>query len=192
MRHASGVHFPGSHGTPWLSLTHEAVAQTSGGLTGAFLRAGSKKQQVVARPRRALPSLAAARPLSDRHSERSPGFRRRLFATASVRSESAEIHRERFSLALAKRESHERHPRLRPVLPWSRCRYLVGHLVRSRGLRERVLQCPQRRPAVSIEREALRAGGASLFGGWCGTNRCGSLAGRAPRWAPCRRAAASG
>ena len=66
----------------------EAVSQTSGGLTGAFLRAGSKKWQVVARPRRAVPSLGAARPLSDRHSERSPGFRRRLCATASVQRDS--------------------------------------------------------------------------------------------------------
>jgi hypothetical protein len=64
-----------------------AVAQTSSRLTGAFLRARSKKRQVVARPRRALPSLGAARPLRDRHSERSPRFRRRLCATATTMSE---------------------------------------------------------------------------------------------------------
>src|SRR5664280_317466 len=66
-----------------------AVAQTSpGGLTGAFLRAGSKKPQVVPRPRRVLPSLGAASPLSDRHSERSPGVCRRLCATATRGSET--------------------------------------------------------------------------------------------------------
>ncbi len=61
-----------------------AVAQTPGGLTEAFLRAGSKKPQVVARPRRALPDPDAASPLSDRHSERGRGFRRRLCATATT------------------------------------------------------------------------------------------------------------
>jgi hypothetical protein len=64
-----------------------AVAQTPGGLTEAFLRVGSKKPQVVARLRRALLGLGAASRLSDRHSERGPGFRKRLCATATVRSE---------------------------------------------------------------------------------------------------------
>lgn len=61
-----------------------AVAQTPGGLTEAFLRVGSKKPQVVARPRRALLGLGAASPLSDRHSERGLGFPRRLCATPTV------------------------------------------------------------------------------------------------------------
>ncbi len=61
-----------------------AVAQTPDGLTEAFLRVGSKKPQVVARPRRALLGLGAASPLSDRHSERGRGFRRRLCATATT------------------------------------------------------------------------------------------------------------
>jgi hypothetical protein len=61
-----------------LSLRTKAVAQTPGGLTEAFLRVGLKKPQVVARPRRALLGLGAASTLSDRHSERSPGFRGRL------------------------------------------------------------------------------------------------------------------
>jgi hypothetical protein len=52
------------------------------------LRVGSKKPQGVARPRRALPGLGAASPLSDRHSERGPGFRRRLCATATRESSS--------------------------------------------------------------------------------------------------------
>ena len=73
-------------GTSWRSQCSEAVSQTYSGLTGAFLRAGSKKRQVVARARRALPSFGAARPLSDPHSERSLGFRRRLCATASSAS----------------------------------------------------------------------------------------------------------
>jgi PAS domain S-box-containing protein len=71
--------------------THEAVSQTSGGLTGAFLRSGLKKRQVVARPRRALPSLGAVRPLSDGHSERIQGLRRRLCETASRPSERRAI-----------------------------------------------------------------------------------------------------
>jgi hypothetical protein len=65
------------------SLGHEAVAQSPGGLTGAFLRAGLKKPQVVAHPRPGLPSVGAASPLSGHHSACSPGFRRRLCATAS-------------------------------------------------------------------------------------------------------------
>jgi hypothetical protein len=63
-----------------------AVAQTSCGLTEAFLRAGSKKPQVLARPRRARFGLGAAMPLSNRLSERGPGFRNRLCATATTTS----------------------------------------------------------------------------------------------------------
>jgi hypothetical protein len=63
-----------------MRLLHKPPA----GPTGAFLRAGSKKLQVVARPRRVLLGLGAASSLSDRHSERGPGFRRRLCATATV------------------------------------------------------------------------------------------------------------
>src|ERR1039458_6028238 len=75
------------HNSVWLALRTVAVAQTRGGLTEAFLRVRSKKPQVVARPRRALLGLGAASPFSDRHSERGPGFRRRLCATATARSE---------------------------------------------------------------------------------------------------------
>jgi hypothetical protein len=53
---------------------------------GLKLSPGTKKRQVVARPTRALPSLGAARRLSDRHSERSRGFCRRLCATATTKS----------------------------------------------------------------------------------------------------------
>src|ERR1022692_4988655 len=90
-----------------LSVWTVAVAQTPGGLTGAFLRVGSKKPQVVAHPRRALPSLGAASPFSDRHSERSPGFRRRLCATATTSCDSPPsapgslLHRTRKSRATA-------------------------------------------------------------------------------------------
>jgi len=59
-----------------------AVAQTPGGLTGAVLRVGSKKPKLVARPWRVLPGLDALSPISGRHSERCPGFRGRLCATA--------------------------------------------------------------------------------------------------------------
>jgi len=64
-------------------LSKVAVAQTPGGLTEAFLRVGSKKPQVVVCPQRALLGLGAAGPLSDRRSERGPGSRRWLCATAS-------------------------------------------------------------------------------------------------------------
>jgi hypothetical protein len=70
------------------TLCAVAVAQNPGGLTGAFLRAGSKKPQVVAPPWRALPGLGAASALIDRHSERSPGSCRRLCATATAPSGS--------------------------------------------------------------------------------------------------------
>jgi hypothetical protein len=73
------------HNSVWLALRTVAVAQTRGGLTEAFLRVRSKKPQVVARPRRALLGLGAASPFSDRHSERGPGFRRRLCATATTK-----------------------------------------------------------------------------------------------------------
>jgi hypothetical protein len=77
-----------ARGGPGLRRSHlgVAVSQTPDGLTEAFLRVGSKKPQVVARPRRALLGLGAASPLSDRHSERGPGFRRRLCATATGES----------------------------------------------------------------------------------------------------------
>src|ERR1035437_4739770 len=42
-----------------------------GGLTGAFLRVGSKKSEVVARPRHALPGLGAPSP-PQRPSQRAP------------------------------------------------------------------------------------------------------------------------
>src|SRR5438132_314480 len=67
-----------------LPLRAVAVAQTPGGLTGAVLRVGSKKPKVVARLWRALPGLDALGPVSGRHSERGPGFRRRLCATATA------------------------------------------------------------------------------------------------------------
>src|SRR5208282_3729081 len=63
-----------------------AVAQSPGELTGASLRPGSKRPQVVARARCVLSGLGAASPLTDRHSERGPGFRRRLCATATVQT----------------------------------------------------------------------------------------------------------
>jgi hypothetical protein len=66
------------------SLSAVAVAQSPGGLTEAFLRVGSKKPQVVARPRRAVLGIGAASPLSDRQSERGPGFCRWLCATATA------------------------------------------------------------------------------------------------------------
>jgi hypothetical protein len=75
---------PAGSGSAKRSLFVVAVAQTPGGLTGAVLRVGSKMPQVAVRPRRALLGLGAASPLSDRHSERGPGFRRRLCATATV------------------------------------------------------------------------------------------------------------
>ena len=43
---------------------YTAVAQTPGGLTEASLRPGSKKPQIMARPRRALLVLGASSPLS--------------------------------------------------------------------------------------------------------------------------------
>jgi hypothetical protein len=57
------------------SLLVVAVAQTPGGLTEAFLRAGSKKPRVVTCRQRALFGLGAAGPVSDRHSDRGPGLR---------------------------------------------------------------------------------------------------------------------
>src|SRR5207302_10643617 len=74
--------------SPPTALSHPtvAVAHSPGRLTEAPLRMGSKKPQVVARPRRALSCLGAASPLSDHHGERGPGFRRQLCATATARS----------------------------------------------------------------------------------------------------------
>ena len=71
-----------------LPLVVVAVAQTPDGLTGSVLRVGSKNPKVVARPRRALLGLGAPSAFHGRHSERSLGSRRRLYATASVHSES--------------------------------------------------------------------------------------------------------
>jgi hypothetical protein len=80
----------------WL-LTFVAVAQTPGGLTGAFLRVGTKRPKVVARPRRAVLGLGAAGLLSDRHSERGPGFRGPLCATATCESNTHQPPRPDFS-----------------------------------------------------------------------------------------------
>ena len=49
---------------------------------------GVEKAEARARPWRVLPGLDALSPLSGRHSERGPGFRRRLCATATVLSAS--------------------------------------------------------------------------------------------------------
>ncbi len=72
----------------WLSGFGEldvVAVESTGSYAAALVRV--EKPQVVARPRRALLVRGAASPLSDCHSERSPGFRRRLCATASVHSD---------------------------------------------------------------------------------------------------------
>jgi hypothetical protein len=63
---------------------YTAVAQTPEGLTGSLVRVGSKNPKVIARPRCALLGLGAPSAFHGRHSERRPGFRRRVCATASV------------------------------------------------------------------------------------------------------------
>src|SRR5437660_2492984 len=63
-----------------------AVAQTPGHLTGAFLRVGSEKPRLVSPTQRRWPGVVALSSFSGRHSERSPGFRERLYATASTTS----------------------------------------------------------------------------------------------------------
>jgi hypothetical protein len=75
---------------PALANASWAVAQSPGGLTGAFLRVGSKKPEVVARPRRAppgprasgLPALPSARSSSTRRLP--PDFRPDRAAGATV------------------------------------------------------------------------------------------------------------
>jgi hypothetical protein len=78
------------------------VAQILGGLTEAFLSVGSKKPRAVTRPPRALLMLGAASPLSNRHSERGPGFRIQLCATATE------------TLALSRREQQSERGRPGP------------------------------------------------------------------------------
>jgi MFS family permease len=77
-------------GLSGLFLAVVAVAQTPEGLTGSALRVGSKAPKVIACLRRALLGLSAAGPPSDGHSQRSPGFRRGLCATATLVHESGQ------------------------------------------------------------------------------------------------------
>lgn len=73
-----------------VSLSHraEAVAQTPDGLTRALLMVGSKMPKVVARAWRALLDPAAPTALHSRYGERSPASRRRVYATASAKSDT--------------------------------------------------------------------------------------------------------
>src|SRR5664280_268933 len=69
-------------------LRTEAVAQSPGGPTGAFLRVGSEGPRLVSRTQRRRSGSVAPNSFSGRHSEPSPGFRKRLYATATVQSRS--------------------------------------------------------------------------------------------------------
>jgi hypothetical protein len=69
-------------------LSPVAVAQTPEALAGAALRVGSKNPKVIARPLHALLCFGATGAFHGHYSERRPGCRRRLCATATPKSKS--------------------------------------------------------------------------------------------------------